>query len=200
MSSIIKTEQYLDYTIEISYDDYAESPREWRDWSDNLGTIYCAHKEYDIDGHLINELFNNEGEINYEELNENYVFLPIFYYEHSGITLSTGVPYDAWDSGFFGIIAVKKTDAQARFEWSEFNDKRKSSIEAMLRNEIEELSQYLNGEIYRYDITDKNGRDMGGSGEYYDMKDCLSDAKDEADYLWQREMRFEDILSTCGVD
>ena len=42
--TILETEDYRGFRIEISYGTYAESPRDW----DNLGIMNCYHRKYDI--------------------------------------------------------------------------------------------------------------------------------------------------------
>ena len=51
MENVIKTNQENDYTIEIGYDHFPESPREW----DNLGTIAYKHNRYAIGDQEIKE-------------------------------------------------------------------------------------------------------------------------------------------------
>ena len=81
----INSIEYKGMTIRISYDENAESPREW----DNVGTIYSNHRDYNPDGHKIDEIENEDGELVSEELDRKFIWLPIYYYEHSGLSVST---------------------------------------------------------------------------------------------------------------
>lgn len=193
--NIITTEKYFGYTIEISYENDPTSPREW----DTLGTIYSAHRDINPDGHRISELYNENGCLDKSKLSKEYIFLPIACYEHSGIHLWEGKPTDDWDSGFFGIIAVKKTNAAKWFGWKK-GIPGKLEVETYLKQEITELDQYYNGEIYEYTCKDKSGRIIDTCSGYYDENECLSDAKSAIERIYNREMRFEAILSICGID
>ena len=99
--------KYNGYRINIYYDDDARSPREAYD---NLGTLYTAHRRYrpekEFDDHFdIDKVF--EGHIgNFREsFLKEYIALPVYLYDHGGITISTSPFSCPWDSGFFGIIA-----------------------------------------------------------------------------------------------
>jgi len=72
---------------------------------------------------------------------ESYVILPVYLYDHSGLTIRT-VPFSCpWDSGQLGFIFCLKANA----EQEGIND-----IEKCLRHEIEIYNQYLCGECLGY--------------------------------------------------
>jgi hypothetical protein len=48
-------------------------------------------------------------------LDEHYVILPLYLYDHGGITMSTGSFGDPWDSGQVGFIYVSKEKARKEF-------------------------------------------------------------------------------------
>jgi len=98
--------------LKILYDEYPENPREW----DNLGTMVCGHKRYllgDKEAKNI-QLYNNWEEwLQGEILKPNggrsaVVFLPVYMYNHSGITISTHPFSCPWDSGQLGWIYCTK--------------------------------------------------------------------------------------------
>lgn len=114
MSELYQTIEYRGYNINIKHDYDPESPREaW----ENLGTIYSNHRSYSPDNKSIEDLTDQEcyqddnGKFDTDKLDEDYIWMPIYAYIHSGITVSCrrhGVYRDRWDSGLFGIIAVEK--------------------------------------------------------------------------------------------
>lgn len=199
MNNIITTEKYFDYTIEISYENDPTSPREW----DTLGTIYSAHRDINPDGHRISELYNEDGYIDEKALSKEYIFVNIYCYEHTGIRLWAGhsdPDNNNWDSGFFGIIAVKKTDAEKQLGSEQGTNHLIIIAETHLKLEIADLDQYYSGEIYEYTCKDKSGQIIDTCGGYYDEDECLSDAKSTVERIYNREMHFETILSACGID
>ena len=92
--------KYNGYRINIYYDDDARSPREAYD---NLGTLYTAHRRYrpekEFDDHFdIDKVF--EGHIgNFREsFLKEYIALPVYLYDHGGITISTSPFSCPWDT------------------------------------------------------------------------------------------------------
>ena len=155
--NIAKKIDYKGHTIEIFYDECCESPREM----DNLGTIYSNHRDYNPDGHKIDELGEDAEAIN--ETLKGYYWLPIYAYIHSGIALSTSntsYPFnDSWDSGLFGIIAVPKDNNEAKCLGEEKSLK-------VLRCEIDELNDYYQGYCYGYKVTNKYDEEISSCWGY----------------------------------
>lgn len=147
---------YKGMTVKIYFDENPESPREW----DNLGTIYSNHRDYSPDKHKIEELCDEDGELNKKELDRYFIWLPVYAYIHSGITISTGRGYpfnDRWDSGLFGIIAVSKANVRKEFGWKNITKARLEQIEGYLRGEVKTLDDYYTGNVYGYVVEDEDG-------------------------------------------
>lgn len=147
--------EYKGHNINIYYDDDPMHPR--RDF-DNLGTLYTAHRRYqpekNFDAHFnISDVFNNRiGEFK-DSFLKKYVALPVYLYDHGGLTVST-TPFSCpWDSGFFGIIAISLDKIRKEFGWKLITAKRREKIEEYLRGEIRTLDQYYTGEVYGYELT-----------------------------------------------
>ncbi len=181
---------YKGMTIKVCYDENPESPREW----DNLGTIYSNHRNYDPDNHSIEELMDEDGHLNESEMNKHFIWLPVYAYEHGGLTVSTGngYPYnDRWDSGLFGIIAVSKAKVRKEYGWKDITEERRKRIEKYLDGEITTLDQYYTGEVFGFVIEDKEGGVIdscfGYFGEDY-IEDMISEAKSVIDTEQKRRM------------
>lgn len=90
------------------------------------------------------------------------VSLPLWLYDHSGITISCGdrvYPYnDRWDSGLVGwiVYARQKDDGE---DW------RKNAF-ARMRAEVEEYDHYLTGEVYGFTLYE-NGEETDTIWSYY---------------------------------
>jgi hypothetical protein len=99
--------------VRIKRDDYPQSSREW----DNLGTMVCGHKRYSLgDEQAQNtELYTSWDEWLYHEVAkpnggwDNIVALPLYLYDHSGLSISTAPFACPWDSGQVGWIYVTKS-------------------------------------------------------------------------------------------
>jgi len=176
-----KTIDYKGMTIEVYYDECADSPREW----DNLGTIYSRHRDYDPDNHRMTELAGsfdywnaNDDKTFTDYLNEFYYWLPISYYEHGGITVWAGEPTGDWDSGIFGVIAVRKDKAREEFPGTE-EEIRELAINN-LKAEIKTLDQWYTGEVYGFMTTDEDGIFIDQCGGYFgdeEIDNIISEAK-----------------------
>lgn len=131
-----------DQELRIYQDDYSESPREW----DNLGEMVCWHRRYRLgDKHE----YQNPEEFK-ASIKKGDIYLPIYMYDHSGITIST-TPFngDAWDSGQVGYIIARKDKIKEEFS----NPKgRKNKIISILQREVKVYDTFLRGEIYGYSV------------------------------------------------
>lgn len=171
------------YVLAISYDENRDDPR--KGW-DHLGHMVCWHNRYSLgdenprcspetwlfsfleeyDWAFINAQRNKhaDDEVTWEpdmkwllkRAGKIAVFLPVYAYEHSGITISTsntGYPFnDVWDAGQVGFIYILNKDILKVFQGARLTAKRRQAAEARLRAEIEEYDQYLTGEVYEYQI------------------------------------------------
>jgi hypothetical protein len=175
-----KEKQY----VEIYRDPFASEsdPREF----DNLGVMACAHKKYSlgdvqIDGDWLAYL-NGEG------LKESdiAVQLPLWLYDHSGITMSCGerrYPYDdQWDSGLVGIIYVTKQKLMEEFSVKKITKKLLDKAEAILRREVNTYDHHLTGDMYAYTLYDavKCTQDFNCKHEHQLAKHiCIKEAVEE---------------------
>lgn len=171
--------------IVVKVDDHPSDPREW----DNLGKMVCFHRRYNLgDKHE----YRHEDYNGWEEMKEAIVkeedavvILPLFLYDHSGITMSVGDFGDRWDSGQVGWIYASRKDVR---EW--YNVKRVTKhiverVESALRSEVETYDAYITGEVYSYSVyeiqvCDKDHEHLhfkDGCGGYYDLNECIEEAK-----------------------
>ena len=150
MSELYQTIEYRGYNINIKYDCDPESPREW----DNLGTIYSNHRSYSPDNKSIEYLTDQEcyqddnGKFDTDKFGEDYIWMPVYAYIHSGITVSCrryGIYRDSWDSGLFGIIAVEKSAVMNEYGYKEIGEKERKEIDCYLEGEIQTLDSYYTG-------------------------------------------------------
>jgi hypothetical protein len=96
-----------------------------------------------------------------EFVEREYIIMPVYLYDHSGISISTSsfigrAQHAEWDSGQIGYIYVSKEDARAEWNGSclEFMDNPEAHIETRaikyLEGEIETYDDYLRGNVYGY--------------------------------------------------
>lgn len=153
--------------LEIFPDDGPESPREWS----NLGTMAFFHKRYDLGDkdHGINaNSFNSWDEMEkyvWEEL-KAAVVMPVYMYDHGGLAFSTSrdnYPFnDRWDSGRLGLMFVTKETVRKEYPGEDPNNlspEKIAKIKDILTNELKVYAQYVEGDVYGFQVTDKKTGD-----------------------------------------
>ena len=123
--------------IEVYYDVMASSPRSW----DNLGTIVQGKSKYkvgDVEVESLSEWFDD---------NKDLYKLPVYFLSHGGLTISTKPFNDRFDSGLLGYIFVKDNEGLSY-----------EIIAGILENEIAILNEYLQGNVFGYQI--KEGEEV----------------------------------------
>lgn len=155
--NLYKKLESKNYILEIGYDEYADSPREW----DNLGTILGywrnTHGVVDVElnggyGSMEEEFKDRIGDF------ENFITLPVYGFEHSGKAVSTVGFHCRWDSGQVGYIYISKEDAEREVlrRKDETDEDFENRIKEILNNEIENLNKWLQGEVYEYQLYKKD--------------------------------------------
>ena len=160
-SDAVDTIENGKYFAQIVTDDSSDSPRDW----DNLGTMVCFHNRYNLGdlgkrgcvGKEDNFFWGIEDFNEWVKENKNNisVMLPLFLYDHSGISMSTGQEYpfnDMWDSGQVGWIFVTKEDVKKEFLCKIVSAKMKEKVTKILRQEVETYNDFLTGNVYGYQL------------------------------------------------
>lgn len=137
----------------ISYDDSAESPRDWC----NMGIMACEHRRYDLgDTEVPRPDFNNYE--NWDEYKQALiddfgaiVILPLYPYDHSGITMATSPFNCRWDSGQVGFIYT--TEEKVKEAFGRIDDLILTQVEFNLQAEVELYDEYLRGNVFWFELT-----------------------------------------------
>lgn len=149
------------YRLEIFYDEHPNCPRSWH----NLGTMICFHRRYSLgDKHNYDHNdYSGWGEMEEAIIkNENVaVILPLYLYDHSGITISTS-PFDCrWDSGKIGFIFVSKETLRKEYSVKRITKDIIEKATNVLKREVETYDQFLTGEVYGYRVSKISVCDKG---------------------------------------
>lgn len=164
--------EYKGYKIIIEQDTYIESPRDW----DNLGIFAMAHKRYNFADKGQN--FNSWEALEQSTI-DAAVKLPVYMYDHSGVTINTTGFSCRWDSGQIGYIYA--TGDAIKKEFGDITPDILEKVKSILEGEIKTLDQYLTGDVYHYNVKN-NGQSVDGCGGFYGYDDCLKEAKNAADW------------------
>ena len=161
------------YKLKIIRDDSPQSPREW----DNLWTFVCWHRRYNLgDTHDFKEPADFWQWIKDNGGKDEYFIMPIYMYDHSGIALSTSndsYPFnDRWDSGQLGIAYVSKKAIREEWNVKQISPKLKATIFKNLEGEISTYNQYLEGDIYGFQLVEIVRCEHCGHEEENDLDSC----------------------------
>jgi rubrerythrin len=108
------------------------------------------------------------------------VILPIYMYDHSGITISTKPFSCPWDSGQVGFIVVDRNNMKKTMGYSRITEKRKKALLTRLETEVKMYDDYLCGEVCGYNI---EGPEIDDSClGFYSSEEALTEAKNVIDY------------------
>ncbi len=179
----------------IEQDQFSEDPRSW----DNIGTMLCCHRDYQLGDCNSNEQTEeqlaeicrkygkSDEEIDKMTFSEEVQFilnqddicgLPLWLYDHSGISISTARQCQ-FDSSFIGLIFVEKDFYLAQMclkDETGWKEKAKKTLEG----EIETYSDFLEGNVYMWTLYEPTvvitqtmdgkelSREIGEEGEMVD--------------------------------
>lgn len=174
MENVITEKQVGEFTIRTFYEESPESPREW----DNLGTMVCFHKRYNL-GDKHNYKHNDYS--GWDDMkkaiikNENVgVILPLYLYDHSGITIATNPFSCPWDSGQVGFIYASKKNMLEGYGGKIVTKKVKERVINYLEGEVKTYDQYLKGEIYGVGVF-KNDELVHSCFGFYSEEEAIED-------------------------
>ena len=106
-------------TLNIYHDEFVESPF---DMYDNLGTIYHWHRRYNLGTEVRDE----------EEIPKG-IRLPVYLYDHSGITLNTSGFSCGWDSGQVGWIVAEFDKVREQYNCKGINPATRKKVLKVLK-------------------------------------------------------------------
>lgn len=150
-------------------------------------------------------------------IDKHYITLPLYLYDHSGITISTSPFSCPWDSGQVGIIYITKKKIVEEYGWKKLGKNKRKKIIEYLVNEVECYDQYLTGDVYGFRAIelDEDGDELeeldscwGYFGRDWKENGLLAEAQSAIDYrikqkedetikefLLEREV--EDFVRNC---
>lgn len=170
--------------LKVYYDNDAENPREW----DNLSKMVCFHHSYSLGDEHNYRVFDYHS---WEDLkdaiekdNDVAVILPLYMYDHSGITIST-TPFSCpWDSGQIGWVYITKEDIRKEYNIKRVTKKYIEKATKILISEIKVYDDYLRGETYGF-VLEKDGEEIDSCWGFYGSDFCTNGMKEQIEKEYQ---------------
>lgn len=195
----------MDYTIE-----------KWEDAETGITASLFPDEDFDFDWDLLGDFYvfglkygyltrlsddtretrehrwKPEGEP--DEIAKEYekgVLLPLFLYEHGGITIRTSPEHframDAmgWDWGQVGFVGIKPEKIRAEYGLKRISRKARTHAEEVLRGEVESYDQYLTGEVYWYIVEGPDGENLDSCSGFLGF----DYARQETQQAFEREVQ-----------
>ena len=168
--------------VVICRDEFPLNPREE---FDNLGTMVCWHNRYLLGDehrytnprHFLHTLASYEGlsEDEAENMNiidmisyleqHNYVFLPLYLYNHSGLAMNTKGFTCPWDSGQVGWIYV--APEKIKEVYGNITKETLKKAKESLINEVSIYNMYLQGYVWGFECINENGEVVDSCYGYF---------------------------------
>jgi len=213
MKAIAEKETYKGHEIVVYYDMEPVNPRE--EYENHLGKMYCVHRRYNLGdltfsstGDLLTQMLLDYGEPpdtqsgkywelwNYGAVSSDLdlvlsyldrfaFYLPLYLYDHSGITMNTTGFSCPWDSGQVGYIITSKERVREEWKVKRISPKLRKLVYTALKLEVEEYDHFLRGEMYCYDIPSLGDACSG----FLSVKAALDAAKEVIDYELKEEQK-----------
>lgn len=141
-------------SVVVDHDDFCESPRE----NGNIGVMFCfKHRRYDL---------GDKDVANPRDLpGDEVVFsLPLYLYDHSGITMNHASFNDRFDSGIAGEHYVTRKVFEENWPNEDPSTvESKQKCRSILESELKEYDEYLRGETWEVNILDRDGDAIDGT-------------------------------------
>ena len=187
-------------TLRIVPDNDPSNPR--TDF-DNFCLMACEHGRYNLGDNKAKEIIAKKLDVSahgrsLEELinlayKNNLIFAskPLYFYDHSGITMAT-TPFSCqWDSGQVGEILVFTADVKSEFGIKRMGKKVKEKMTAIaerhIDSEVSTYDAYISGGMYCLQFIDEEGDVeetvsgfIGYDVDTNGMVDCVDESMIEA--------------------
>jgi hypothetical protein len=187
----METIEYKRFKIKIKNMDNPPNPLEK---FDGFTVMHCFHDKYQLgdENPYLRSNYNSWEEFRKEIIrNEgSCAILPLYLYDHSGITINTTGFNCSWDSGQVGWAYIPFKKAYEQCGWKRVTCRRLTQMYDWIRSEVAYYDNYLIGNVYEYEIIDETGHPLDSCSGYYgydhEQSGLLESAKSCIDYYIEK--------------
>lgn len=176
-------------TAVLEYDELCQGPAEFG----MLGKIYYLNKSrYRLGTDPVSS--EKMEEVILKVMQGELIGMPIYAYVHSGVALATTPFSCGFDSGLSGFIACSHEDV-ANWYGAEMS---KEEILEVLRNEVEEFSKFLAGDVYVIKLI-VDGEEKDVVGGHYGFDYAVACAKEMGEEYVKLHEKVVKVVLKTGV-
>ena len=141
---------YRGMTIKAAPDDMADDPRDM----DDFGHMICFNRRHNIgDNHSM-----TREELLDEIDRKDVVALPLYLFDHGGITISTQPFYCPWDGGQVGYFYVTHNELRREFGKQRVSKKLRESAKKIMQSIVRDYDYYIRGEVWLVWVVDEKDK------------------------------------------
>jgi hypothetical protein len=178
----VHAEEYKGYDIKVYVNQYPTNPREYN----NLGVMVCLHSRYTLGdkyqglGSRYETIEDLVADIERLE-DDSIIWLPLYLYDHSGLTMNTTGFSCPWDSSCVGVIFTTRVRVLREYKRVRISAAVRNKAISVLEQEVRMYNKYLTGDFYEY-ITRKEDVVIGSCGEIASVEEAIRQAKETIYY------------------
>jgi len=154
----------------VEQDQCDESPRQWCNLAKMIFFGKHSHLGDKHDHKIQASHYNGWRELRraIELAYDVACIVPVYAYEHSGMTISTEPFSCPWDSGQLGFAIITKKDLRNNYSIKRCTKKYKEyGVDIHIKGEVKTLDQFISGEVYQFQVQNEEGDNLDSCGGFY---------------------------------
>ena len=218
-----ETDEATGLTFQIIADSDAVNPRKE---FDNACTMCCDHGRYtlgDKDGHdkardairgskdyreTWEDPYSHKDGLDFEDgpslfkaiqRCSDIIVLPLYLYDHSGITISTSPFHCPWDSGQVGFAFMTRDEVLYNYGVKRLTQGVRDKAFGLIRSEVEVYDQYLTGDVWGYVVENEAGEQVEACWGFYGIDTAREEGKSVFRSAIEHKAKDDALLDSLGV-
>lgn len=149
-------------------------------WESGLGWQQCQNK-HPGDFRAAGKMADERILARRSKILAKAVILPLYLYDHSGISMRTNTSYPfncPWDAGGAGIIYATPAMIREEYSCKTITKDRRNKVADLLQSEVETYDMYLTGDVYGCVIEDMYGDEVDACWGFFGSEYAKEEGRD----------------------
>lgn len=145
-----------------------------REEFDHICTLVCWHRRYRLgDAHD----WHDPQAFLRAMKTRPHLKLPLYLYDHSGITMAT-TPFSCpWDSGQVGWVVLERKDFHHLGDPSDLESTVEDRAMAAMRGEVTEYDQFISGDVWWVRVEDAESDILDSGSGFYGLDHAIAEGR-----------------------